>query len=62
MLEERRLARENNYPDPINDTFEDTTTSYHSCVDYLLPLISLGEAAIMVASHNENTVDFVINR
>ena len=62
MLEERRLAQEIGYEDPINDTFEDTTNMYHSCVDYLLPMICEGDAGVMIASHNEDTVDFVKDR
>ena len=33
MEQERRLAREKGYEDPINATFEATSTVYHSCLD-----------------------------
>ena len=62
MAEERKIAKEHGHPDPINDTYNDTTTSYHSVVDFILPLIAVGDAGVMIASHNEQTVDYVRQR
>ena len=59
MIEERRLAKEGGYEDPICESFQATTDSYHACVDFLLPLVAKQQAGIMIASHNEHTVDFV---
>ena len=62
MLEERKLADEEGKESPINETIEDTRTMYHSVVDYLMPLIANKQASIMIATHNEETVDFVLKR
>ncbi|XP_057315607.1 hydroxyproline dehydrogenase-like isoform X2 [Hydractinia symbiolongicarpus] len=62
MSLERQLAKGNNHVDPINDTYQDTTHMYHSAVDYLLPYVRRQEVAVMIASHNESTVDYVKNR
>ena len=59
MVEERRLAKEKGYEDPICENFQATTDSYHACVNFLLPLVAKQQAGIMIASHNEDTVDFV---
>ena len=59
MVEERRLAAEGGYESPICDNFDATTESYHACVNYLLPLVAKQQAGIMIASHNELTVDYV---
>merc|ERR1711962_631948 len=62
MIEERRLAKERGYEDPICENFQATTSSYHACVDFLLPLVAKQQAGVMIASHNEDTVDFVKSR
>jgi len=69
MEQERERARALNYPDPINDSFEDTSEMYHKCLDLCMRRINslkeLGQekrVGIMVASHNEDTVRFAIKR
>lgn len=62
MSLERQLAKGNNHVDPINDTYQNTTHMYHLAVDYLLPYVRRQEVAVMIASHNESTVDYVKNR
>ena len=62
MLEERKLAHEEGRESPINETIEDTKIMYHSVVDYLMPIIANKQASIMVATHNEETVDFALKR
>jgi len=55
MIEERRLAKELKYPDPIHDTVQDTHKNYNSNVAYAIPLLSK-KSHLMVASHNEESV------
>ena len=63
--QERRLAREKGYEDPINGTFEATSTVYQSCLDdvftHMLQRPS-GQIRIMVASHNEETIQYAIQK
>ncbi|XP_046680970.1 proline dehydrogenase 1, mitochondrial-like [Homalodisca vitripennis] len=67
--QERERAAELNYPDPINPTYEATSESYHKtlteCLSRIKALKDAGEPnkiAIMVASHNEDTVRFAIDK
>ncbi|XP_065054367.1 hydroxyproline dehydrogenase-like [Rhopilema esculentum] len=62
MVEERRIASETGKDDPINDGFERTTEMYHSVVDYILPLVKENRAGVMIASHNEETISYVLQR
>ncbi|NP_001068653.1 proline dehydrogenase 1, mitochondrial [Bos taurus] len=51
------------YEDPINPTYEATSAVYHRCLDYVLEeLKHNARAAVMVASHNEDTVRFTLRR
>ena len=40
MEKERKLAAKKGYPDPVNDTYEDTSSMYNNVVDYMLNHIS----------------------
>jgi proline dehydrogenase len=54
MVEERRLAKELNYPDPIHDTVENT----HACYNMNLTNVIknwIPKSHLMVASHNEHS-------
>ena len=62
MVEERRIASETGKDDPINDGFEKTTEMYHSVVDFILPLVKENHAGVMIASHNEETISYVLER
>lgn len=65
MEQERRLAREKGYEDPINPTFEATSKMYHTCLDEVFKGINTGEAnqvRVMVASHNEDTIRYAIQK
>ncbi|CAF0747211.1 unnamed protein product [Adineta steineri] len=65
MDQERRLAQERGYEDPINPTFEATSKMYHACLDQVLQSITkrdLGQVRIMVASHNEDTIRYAIQK
>uniref|UniRef100_A0A4W2I279 Proline dehydrogenase n=2 Tax=Bos indicus x Bos taurus TaxID=30522 RepID=A0A4W2I279_BOBOX len=63
MAQERARALEVGYEDPINPTYEATSAVYHRCLDYVLEeLKHNARAAVMVASHNEDTVRFTLRR
>ncbi|XP_013420786.1 proline dehydrogenase 1, mitochondrial [Lingula anatina] len=59
MDQERKRAETIGYEDPINPSYEATTTMYHKCLDHVLEEVhqrEMGRIAVMVASHNEDTV------
>jgi Proline dehydrogenase. len=60
MYEERRLAKENNYPDPIHDAIEHTHNSYDSNLREIIPKLS-PKCHLLVASHNENSCQLAID-
>ncbi|KAL5275540.1 PRODH family protein [Megaselia abdita] len=68
--QERARAESMDYPDPTNPSFEATTEMYHKtlteCLRRIKILKDCGEDAkkigIMVASHNEDTVRFAIEK
>ncbi|XP_023288283.1 proline dehydrogenase 1, mitochondrial [Orussus abietinus] len=68
--QERARAAAMGYPDPTNPTFEATTESFHKtlmeCMRRMKQYKDKGEdpkkIGIMVASHNENTVRFAIEK
>jgi hypothetical protein len=65
MEQERQLAREHGYEDPINPNFETTSKIYHACLDEVLKNIvkrETGQVRIMVASHNEDTIRYAIQK
>lgn len=65
MEQERRLAGEQGYADPINPNFEATSKMYHACLDEVLQNIvkrESGQVRIMVASHNEETIRYAIQK
>lgn len=63
--QERRLAQQYGYEDPINSNFEATSKMYHTCLDETFKYMaqrSVGQARIMVASHNEDTIRYAIEK
>ncbi|KAG7480905.1 hypothetical protein MATL_G00061180 [Megalops atlanticus] len=63
MYQERARAEEIGYEDPINPDYEATNRMYHKCLDYVLEEIRNNRKAnVMVASHNEDTVKFTLQR
>lgn len=69
LEQERARAAALGYPDPTNPTFEATTEMYHrtltECLRRIKDLKDAGEEkkiGIMVASHNEDTVRFAIEK
>lgn len=55
MVEERQLAKENGYADPIHDTLDDTHDAYNLNVERTLLSMNKG-SQVMIASHNEESV------
>ncbi|XP_035425150.1 proline dehydrogenase 1, mitochondrial [Cygnus atratus] len=63
MEQERERAAKFGYEDPINPTYEKTNEMYHRCLDYILEEIKHSQkASVMVASHNEDTIKFTLQR
>lgn len=63
MYQERSRAAEIGYEDPINPDYEATNRMYHKCLEYVLEEIHLNKMAnVMVASHNEDTVKFTLEK
>ncbi len=60
---ERKRAAEIGYPDPINPSYESTCRMYDRVVGECLNAISAHKkVCIMVASHNEESVNFTTER
>ncbi|KAI5096402.1 proline dehydrogenase 1, mitochondrial isoform X2 [Silurus meridionalis] len=63
MHQERQRAAEIGYNDPINPDYESTNRMYHRCLEYVLEEIYHHRMAnVMVASHNEDTVKFTLEK
>ncbi|MED6233197.1 hypothetical protein ATANTOWER_008236 [Ataeniobius toweri] len=63
MYQERDRAQEIGYEDPINPDYEATNRMYHKCLEYVLEEIEHNRKAnVMVASHNEDTVKFTLQK
>ncbi|XP_071497117.1 proline dehydrogenase 1, mitochondrial-like [Diadema antillarum] len=63
MDQERKRAADIGYEDPVNPTYDATNESYTRCLDSVLDLIQAGRKInIMVASHNEDTVQHTVQR
>lgn len=61
---ERSCALEQGHPDPVNDTYEGTCSVYNSMVDVMLREIQKDPEgkAIIVATHNEESVRLAANK
>jgi len=57
MVEERRLAREYSYEDPILPNIEDTHQSYNGNLEYLMSNWIPG-SRVVIASHNESSINW----
>ena len=64
MDKERMLAYKHGYPSPINDTYEDTTDTYHKSLNLMLAETKKSRKKLrtIVASHNESTVLYAVER
>lgn len=58
MVLEREHAKENNIPDPIHETVQDTHDNYNGAVEEAIKMISEGKPVeIMMATHNQESVE-----
>ena len=57
MVVERRRAAERGAPSPIHDSLEDTHANYDACVDEVLAHVARHGAGLMVASHNQASIE-----
>ena len=62
MDSERALAKRIQKPDPIHDTYQDTSSSYDRIVNNLLERVVMAEVGLMVATHNEKSVMLAVER
>ncbi|CAL1274052.1 unnamed protein product [Larinioides sclopetarius] len=65
MEQERFRANEIGYEDPINPTYEATSEMYHKILTQVLHrIVQKGDrkTAVMVATHNEDTVRFTVQK
>ncbi|XP_043385336.1 proline dehydrogenase 1, mitochondrial isoform X2 [Chelonia mydas] len=63
MEQEQARAAQVGYEDLLNPTYEETSEMYKRCLDYVLKEIKYSrKVSMMVASHNEDTVKFVLCR
>ncbi|GFY42666.1 proline dehydrogenase 1, mitochondrial [Trichonephila inaurata madagascariensis] len=65
MEQERLRAQKIGYEDPINESYEATTDMYHRTLSEILRrIVRRGDrkTAVMVATHNEDTVRFTVNK
>ena len=64
-IKERNRAQELGYEDPINPDFEATTAMYQRVLCEVMEQIQTrekGRIAIMVASHNEDSVRYTVQK
>ncbi|RNA43355.1 proline dehydrogenase mitochondrial isoform X3 [Brachionus plicatilis] len=65
MEQERERAKQMGYEDPINESYEATTKMYEKSLMHCLEEVkknSLSRISVMVASHNEQTVKFAVEK
>lgn len=62
MTMERQRAKEMGYDDPIHDSYEDTNQMYDKVVETILERVAHSPAEVMVASHNEESVEKAIQK
>ncbi|KAI0214664.1 Proline dehydrogenase 1, mitochondrial [Lamellibrachia satsuma] len=65
MEQERKRAAMLGYEDPVNPTFEATTAMFEKVLTEMMEQIQhrqRGKISVMVASHNEDTMRFTVNK
>jgi len=63
--QERRTAERLQYACPVHDTYDDTTSAYHDVTCQSLNCVKsrpLGTSRLLLATHNRQTVDYVIQQ
>ncbi len=64
-VQERKRAQAMGYLDPINESYDATTAMYEKLVVEAMRTIKeceLGKIAVMMATHNEDTVRFALQQ
>jgi proline dehydrogenase len=61
ILQERERAEGMGYPDPICDDIAMTHANYDMCVSDAIRRVSTEGAAVMVASHNQKSIESAVN-
>ncbi|KAL4856165.1 Proline dehydrogenase 1 [Chlorella vulgaris] len=62
MVLERQRALDMGYPSPIYDTAEDTHTNYDRCVRDLLRCVEKEGVEVMVATHNQGSIELTVEQ
>lgn len=65
MEQERERASQMKYEDPINENYDATTKMYEKSLMHCMNKIKeqpFGRISVMVASHNEETVKFAVEK
>ena len=65
MEQERERAKQMGYEDPINVDYDATTAMYEKSLLYCMDQVkrnAYGRISVMVASHNESTVKFAVEK
>lgn len=65
LPQERRLAKEHGYDDPVNVNYDATTASYYKVADYIMGQVVIrpnNQVQATFATHNEDTVSYVTQR
>lgn len=62
MEQERKAAAALGYASPVHPDKSSTDRSYHRAVDLLLNQVASGRAEVMVATHNQETLQFALER
>ena len=62
MEQERTRAMELDYEDPIHTDKAATNACYHNNIEILMQLLGRKEADVMIASHNEFSIQYVVER
>ncbi|KAI3437761.1 hypothetical protein D9Q98_000208 [Chlorella vulgaris] len=62
MVLERQRALDMGYPSPIYDTAEDTHANYDRCVRDLLRCVEKEGVEVMVATHNQGSIELTVEQ
>ena len=62
MEQERERASTLGYNDPVHPSYEATSRCYNEVMNAILEETKRGKANVMVASHNEDSVRFAVQR
>jgi proline dehydrogenase len=62
MVSEAARAQSLGVPSPIHDTIDHTHAAYNAAVSCMLDHVQAGRAAVVVASHNEDSITMTANQ